>query len=146
MPRIPGRRHTVEEVAASRDGFEQVVGISHTHQVARTVFRQLLVQQLQHRPHVLLGLANTEPPNAESGPIAGTHEVTRVLASKVFEDIALQHRKKHLGRHRYFVLKGRKPIPAPLEPTQRAYVSRPGRSAVRSARRAFVEGHDHVRA
>src|SRR5689334_8855596 len=61
IARVPGRQHAVEHVDARRHRHYQVVRRADSHEIARTVRRQLRRGVLKYPRHLALGLAHRQP-------------------------------------------------------------------------------------
>src|SRR5438034_4995714 len=75
IPAHARRGHAVEQVHAAPNRFDQVLGKSYTHQVARMRFRQRVVDDFDHLVHRVFFLANRESADPKSRPIA--HRLNR---------------------------------------------------------------------
>jgi hypothetical protein len=89
---VPGRSNTIKKITSAGYSLEQIVRIAYTHKIARTISREDIVEHFENAPHIRLGLAHAQPSDAEAGPVPDIHELTSVLAPKVVEDVALEHR------------------------------------------------------
>tara|TARA_Y100001936_G_scaffold30013_1_gene28161 strand:- start:769 stop:933 length:165 start_codon:yes stop_codon:yes gene_type:complete len=54
MSRVARWGDAVEKVAASLYGFEKIIWVTDTHQIARTIFWKNIVEQLEGPPHIRL--------------------------------------------------------------------------------------------
>ena len=83
---IAGRHHAVEHVDTTLNGFQDVLGRTHTHQVARTVLGQDVVDHLNHLVHHLRRLANSQSANAGAASVVQlAQHVTDMLGSVLSE-------------------------------------------------------------
>ena len=97
---VTSRHNTIEHIDTSFDSLEDVLRRTHTHQVARTVLRQNLVNYLYHLVHHLSGLPNSQTTYRGTTSIVQLaqriNDMLSSILTQVFIGTALHNREQRL--------------------------------------------------
>ena len=141
---VAGRHDAIEHVDAPLNRLQDIDGRTDTHQVARLVFGQHLVDDLDHLVHLFGRLTYGEAADrVPVGPFAG-HVLGR-LDTKILVDTTLHDGEEAL-RIAIFGLRLVETLEATVEPALRQAQRLLCVVVVGVARATLVEGHDDVRA
>ena len=92
----PRRRHAIEQVDATPDSLDEVLGETDAHQVAGLGLRQCVVDDFDHLVHRVLVFADREPADPEAGPLVHGPNGFRGLATQLRVDPTLDDREQRL--------------------------------------------------
>ena len=140
---VAGGHDAIEHVDAPLDRLQDIDGRADTHQVARLVFGQYLVDDLDHLVHLFGRLTYGEAADrVPVGPFAG-HLLGR-LDTKILVDTTLHDGEEAL-RIAIFGIRLVETLEATVEPALRQAQRLLRVVVVGVARATLVEGHDDVR-
>ena len=92
----PCRRDAIEKIHTASHAFHQVFRESHTHEIARPVRRQHVVDDFEDAIHVLLRFPHRQSADAEPAPLATGENRQRRVTSQRLVNATLHNGKEHL--------------------------------------------------
>ena len=137
VARVARRQHAIEHVHARRHRIQQILRRADPHQIARLIRRQLRGNRLQQRQHLGLRLADREPAERIARKTDLLQRVQRFEA-QILIHAALNDAEQCARAGISF--------PAARRPAHRAVHRLSGLGLLARVRRAFIKGHDDIRA